>query len=191
MGTRVETSAELVVIQGCMFAGKTGRLIDLLLAARDAGQRVRAFKHQCDTRYSVTELHTHDGRKFPAQPAASAQELAGAVGDAELIGVDEAQFFGRELVDVCHALVEAGCTVIAAGIHHDAWGQDFVPLPLLAAAADEVVTLTSPCGLCGQPAEYTERVVPLEGGSIIGGAKEFEPRCAACFHSLPDPKPVY
>jgi thymidine kinase len=81
--------------------------------------------------------------------------------------------------------------VLVAGIDHDAWGQDFPPLPLLAPHADEDLILCAPCTLCGRPARYSERVAPVVGGDMVGGPGDYLPRCAACFHPLPDPKPVY
>ena len=57
---------QLTVICGCMFAGKTARLIERLSAARVAGLSVAAFKHRLDDRYVATELASHDGRTFPA-----------------------------------------------------------------------------------------------------------------------------
>jgi thymidine kinase len=176
-----------------MFAGKTTRLIERLEDARTAGQRVTAFKHLSDSRYDPRQLATHDGRTFPAVAVVDAAALANAVRatGVEVVGIDEAQFFGRALGDVCRRLVAEGRAVIAAGIHHDAWGQDFPPLPALAEVADEVETRCMPCGLCGAPAEYTQRMVPFTGATMIGGLGEYEPRCRTCFVPLPGPAPVY
>jgi thymidine kinase len=181
----------LVVICGCMFAGKTGRLIAHLQAAQTAGRRVVACKHRLDRRYDPTLLITHDGRRFPAVAVASAGQILREAGPAEVLGIDEAQFFGRELVGVCGEFRAAGGTAIVAGIDHDAWGQPFPPLPELTDLADEVERMEAPCTVCGRPAPYSQRMVPVVAGQMVGGPGEYEPRCADHFQPLPPPAPVY
>jgi thymidine kinase len=181
----------LTVICGCMFSGKTGRLIELLEAERAGERRVVACKHQLDARYDATRLATHDGRSFPAVAAADAGQVLARAGDADVVGIDEAQFFGRPLVAVCQTLIGAGKTVIVVGIDHDTWGQPFPPLPELKTLADEVEQRYARCTVCGQPAEFHQRMVPVIGGNLVGGPGEFEPRCAEHFTPLPPPAPVY
>ena len=181
----------IVVISGCMFAGKTARLIAHLHVAHDAGRRVFACKHCLDTRYDTAELRTHDGRRFPAHPVASAGEIAISAGDAEVVGIDEAQFFGRALLEVCRALAAEGRDVVVAGIDHDAWGQPFPPLPQLKELADAVEPQYAPCTVCGRPAEYSQRVTPVRAGDMVGGPADYKPRCEQCFQPLPGPAPVY
>lgn len=165
----------LVVIRGCMFAGKTARLIALLVAAERAGRRVAAFKHARDCRYARDGLVTHDGRTHPALALVDTQaaRAAATAAVADVIGVDEAQFFWPPLAPLCAEWRAAGRLVLVAGIHHDAWGREFPPLPALAAAADEVDTLAAPCTVCGAPAEFTQRMTPVVDGNLIGGAGDF------------------
>ena len=186
-----EPGGRLIVIAGCMFAGKTARLIERLKAARAAGRRVAAFKHPLDTRYDPTHLITHDGGSFDALAVARANDVLAHAGDADVVGIDEAQFFGRELVAVCQKLRADGKTVIVAGIDHDTWGQPFPPLPQLKALADEVEQRHAPCTVCGQPATFHQRVAPVIDGQLVGGPGEYEPRCPAHFTPLPPPAPVY
>ena len=181
----------MIVICGCMFSGKTGRLIELLEAERERGRRVVACKHQLDARYDATRLATHDGRSLTAVAAADATQVLVRAAGADVVGIDEAQFFGRPLVAVCQTLARAGKTVIVAGIDHDTWGQPFPPLPELKALADEVEQRYAPCADCGAPAEFHQRMVPVIGGNLVGGPNEFAPRCAAHFTPLPPPAPVY
>jgi thymidine kinase len=172
-----------------MFAGKTARLIELLRAARLVGREVRAFKHRLDARYDLHQLMTHDGRSFPAVAVETATEIITHSTGADVVGIDEAQFFGVPLVTVCSQLVAVGASVIVAGIHHDAWGQDFPPLPQLAEIADEVETFTCRCTGCGRPAEYSQRTKPVADENMVGGPQEYEPRCRACFVPLPPAAP--
>ncbi len=182
---------QVVVICGCMFAGKTARLIERLDAARRAGRRVVACKHRLDARYDCDRLVTHDGRDFPALAVADAAEILTHVSDAETVGIDEAQFFGRRLADFCVAMAQSGKHVVVAGIDHDTWGQPFPPLPQLKAVADLVEQRYAPCGVCGRPAEFHQRMVPVIDGQLVGGPHEYQPRCAEHFTPLPPPAPTY
>ena len=190
-GHTTQQSGRLIVICGCMFSGKTARLIDRLSAARRAERRVVACKHQLDNRYDPLRLITHDWRSFNATPVSSASEILACSTGFEVIGIDEAQFFGRDLTLVCQMLAAGRRTVIVAGIDHDAWGQPFPPLPELKAAADEVELLHVPCTICGQPARLSQRMVPVTDETMVGGLGEYEPRCQTCFEPLPTPAPEY
>lgn len=187
----MKPDAGLVVITGCMFAGKTARLIDRLAAAGAAGRRVLACKHRLDARYHPTRLATHDGRSLDAVAVADAAEVAARAAAADVVGVDEAHFFGRPLLGVARALRAAGRAVVVAGIDRDAWGQPFPPLPELVGIADEVERLHAPCAVCGRPAVYSQRMVPVIGGQMVGGPGEYQPRCPEHFAPLPPPRPVY
>ncbi|MBK9120752.1 MAG: thymidine kinase [Phycisphaerales bacterium] len=181
----------LIVVCGCMFAGKTTRLIDQLVAAHLAGRRVLACKHHFDDRYDPAQLATHDRRRFQAVALETATEVLAEAATAEVIGIDEGHFFGRKLVGVCENLVARGCEVWVAGIDHDAWGQPFPPFPELKTIADEVEVLQIPCTVCRAPARYSQRLHPVTDGYMVGGPGDYEPRCAAHFQPLPPPAPEY
>lgn len=170
-----------------MFAGKTARLIALLDEARAAGMTTAAFKHVLDRRYRESELATHDDRHFPAEALAAAEEIEKLARAAQVVGVDEGQFFGPALIEAASRLRAAGKRIIIAGIDYNAWGRDFEPFPGLKAIADAVEVLTRPCGVCGRPARYSQRMTPVVNGQMVGGPGEYEPRCAACFVPLPSP----
>jgi thymidine kinase len=167
-----------------MFAGKTARLIQRLQAAKAAGRRVSAFKHPLDSRYAPTELATHDGRRFPAQTVPDAAMVEVRAAAAEVVGIDEGQFFGPELLEICESLRKQGRHVIVAGIDHDTWGQPFAPFPQLKEVADSVELLHTPCRVCGEPARYSQRMIPVVDGQMVGGPEAYEPRCANCFVPL-------
>lgn len=140
-----------------------------------------------DSAGTATHLRTHDGRWFPARALRSAAQIEACVrkAAAEIIGIDETQFFDVGIIDVCVSLRSAGRIVIAAGIHYNAWGRPFSPLPELMAIANSTEIMTVPCGHCGAAAQFTQRVTPVIAGNMIGGSGDYEPRCAACFRPLP------
>ncbi|NNF57076.1 MAG: thymidine kinase [Rhodothermaceae bacterium] len=179
------------VVCGSMFSGKTEELIRRLRRARIAKQRVEIFKPATDTRY--TELFgdevvvSHDENAIPSQIVHSADQLFLLAGDAEVVGVDEAQFFGMELVDVCQRLARDGRRVIVAGLDQDYRGQPFEPVPQLMAVAEHVTKLHAICVRCGAPANHSQRIV-AQGDRVLVGEKEaYEPRCRRCFEPPTDP----
>lgn len=173
------------LICGCMFSGKSLHLVERVRQARQAGLKVVAFKHSCDDRYGQTHIVTHDGQRAEAMPVASAGQIPSLAGDAQVIVIDEAQFFDDSLVAVCKELAMAGKTVVVAGLDRDSWGLPFEPIPSLGALADRVTRTLAVCARCGEPADYTQRLVPVADRTMIGGAESYEPRCERCFQAPP------
>jgi len=190
-------AGRITVICGCMFSGKSERLVDLVRAARAEGRRVATFKHADDDRYAAGQIVTHTGRRIDATAVRDPRRLVELAGDADLVAIDEAQFFaaltkpacrepdGCDLVEACRALAEQGRDVIVAGLDLDSWGLPFGPVPELAAVADEVVRTHGRCARCGAVANHTQRVVPVEGHRMVGGPESYEPRCHHCFQPPP------
>lgn len=173
------------LICGCMFSGKSGLLLDRLAAARSAGRRVAAFKHAIDHRYHATRIVTHDGQYIEAFPVDRAERVLALADGAEVVAIDEGQFFDADLLEVCRVLIGRGCDVVVAGLDRDAWGLPFEPIPSLAELADAVIRTQARCARCGAVAEFTQRLVPVEGRDMIGGPASYEPRCATCFVAPP------
>lgn len=169
----------LEVICGCMFAGKTTELIRRLTQAGPG--RAVCLRPLTDTRSSAAATTTHDGASFAAVAVAGAAGIVEAAGDAEVVGIDEAHFFGRELVGPVLALVRAGRRVIVAGVERDHRGGPFEPFPGLLIEADEVVKLTACCALCGGPAVHSQRMGHSDARIVVGGADAYQPRCRRCF----------
>src|SRR6185436_2580077 len=105
-------------------------------------------------------------------------------GDAECVASDEGQFFKPVLVDVVRKLCEGGKHVMIACISHDAWGRPFDRMPQLAETADAVEAKLAPCRVCGKPAEFTQRMVPVTTPTMVGGLESYEPRCQDHFTPL-------
>lgn len=170
-----------------MFGGKTEHVIARLRQARSEGKRVRAFKHAIDGRYDPDHLVTHTGDRFEAHRVPDAGAILEDAGNADVIAVDEGQFFKLPLAAVVNSLLDRRVTVLVAGITHDSWGQPFEPIPRLAAIADEVILRQAPCRICGRPSPYTQRMTPVDAEFMVGGVGDYEPRCAEHFTPLPIP----
>jgi len=174
------------VICGSMFSGKTEELIRRLNRARIARQRVEIFKPAMDTRFSETEVISHDENAIPSTPVHAAQQILLLESSADVIAIDEAQFFNTELVDVCNRLARAGKRVIVAGLDQDYLGQPFEPMPQLMAVAEYVTKLHAICVVCGAPANHSQRIVMDESRVLLGAKDAYEPRCRHCFSEVPD-----
>ena len=169
------------VICGSMFSGKTEELIRRLRRAQIARQRVAIFKPVVDDRYAADRLVTHDQQSIPSIPVRHAHEVLERGRAAQVLGVDEVQFFDRTIVDVCQELADAGKRVIVAGLDTDYRARPFEPVPELLAVAEYITKTYAVCVICGNPANRTQRVVPGGGRILVGGHKSYEPRCRRCF----------
>lgn len=113
------------VICGSMFSGKTEELIRRLRRAQIARQSVAIVKPAIDTRYAEDRIVSHSGVSLPSVMVSTARDILERTGDAEVIGIDEAQFFDLDLVEVCEQLADMGKRVIVAGLD-----QDYLARPL-------------------------------------------------------------
>lgn len=169
------------VVCGSMFSGKTEELIRRLRRARIARQRVEIFKPALDTRYAETAVVSHDENAIPSIVVDTPEQILLLCGDAEVIGIDEGQFFGPELVAVCETLARQGRRVIVAGLDQDYRGRPFEPIPQLMAVAEYVTKLHAICVVCGAPANHSQRLTPGDGRVLLGAKEAYEPRCRLHF----------
>jgi thymidine kinase len=179
---RQPTQGWLEVIVGCMFSGKSEELIRRLRRAQIARQRVQIFKPMVDTRYADDHIVSHSEMRIPSQAVASSRMLIERVAaDAEVIGIDEGQFFDLELPMVCNTLADRGLRVIVAGLDQDYLGKPFEPMPQLLAIAEYITKTHAICMVCGNPASHTQRLVASGDRVLVGATGLYEARCRACF----------
>jgi thymidine kinase len=177
------------VICGSMFSGKTEELIRRLVRAQIARQKVQAFKPAIDERYARDHVVSHNGQRIPSDPVEEASEiLERTESGTKVVGIDEAQFLGLELLQVVEMLAEQGVRVIVAGLDQDYRGVPFEPVPQLMAIAESVTKTMAVCVVCGQPANRTQRLVADSDRVLVGAAEAYEARCRSCWS--PDPAKV-
>ena len=169
------------VICGSMFSGKTEELIRRLKRAKIARQRVEIFKPSVEARYSEESVVSHDENAILSTPVATASQILLLVGRADVVGIDEGQFFDFDLLDVCDRLANSGKRVIVAGLDQDYLGRPFEPIPQLMAVAEHVTKLHAVCVVCGAPANHSQRIAEGSERVMIGAASAYEPRCRFCF----------
>ena len=156
------------VICGSMFSGKTEELIRRLKRAEFARQSVEIFKPSIDTRYAEQDVVSHEGNSIPSTPVDSSASILLLGSDTDVVGIDEAQFFDENLIDVCNELANRGTRVIVAGLDLDFKGVPFGPMPGLCAVADEVTKVHAICVRCGALAYVSHRTVDDEKRVLLG-----------------------
>ena len=164
------------VVCGSMFSGKTEELIRRLKRAKIARQRVEIYK-----RYSEEEVVSHDANSILSTPIDTPESLLLLASNAQVVGIDEAQFFDASLVEVCRQLADMGKRVIVAGLDMDFQGKPFGPMPDLMAIAEDVTKVHAICVRCGNLAHVSHRIVKNEAQVLLGEQAEYEPLCRACY----------
>ncbi len=169
------------VICGSMFSGKTEELIRRLRRAAIARQRVEIFKPKIDNRYSEKEIVSHDQQKIKSHTIENPEEILTYALEAQVVGIDEAQFFDDSLVHVSQTLANMGKRVIIAGLDQDYRGKPFDPIPQLLAIAEYITKTHAICVVCGNPANHTQRTSDDTGRVVVGAGNIYEARCRNCF----------
>lgn len=173
------------VICGSMFSGKTEELIRRINRVKIARRNIRIFKPTIDYRYSINDIVSHNQSSTEAIPVMSSMVLFNSVEeDIEVVAIDEAQFFDKDLVSVVQKLAKAGKRVIIAGLDMDYLGQPFGPMPELMAIADDVYKTRAICMKCGRLANFSYRITDSTERVLIGEKQEYMPLCRCCYEEM-------
>ena len=170
------------VVCGSMFSGKTEELIRRLRRAQFAKQKVEIFKPQIDTRYDEIKVISHQGNEIHSTPVPSSSNILLLATDVDVVGIDEAQFFDMELVNVVNQLADSGVRVIIAGLDMDFKGQPFGPMPALLACAEYVTKVHAICMTCGSLAHISHRKTNETNLVLLGETDSYEPLCRDCYN---------
>lgn len=180
----------LEVIAGPMFCGKTEELIRQIRRAAIAKKKIQVFKHVIDNRYgNDKKLFSHAGLSFESDvvnsPSAILKKLRPKT---EIVAIDEAQWFGRDLIPVVKTLLKKKKKVLVAGLALTYDREPFEPIPTLMTMADTVTKLSAICSICGEEAVYHKRITKakdidphLADPAFVGKLDNYQPRCRNCF----------
>ena len=172
------------VICGSMFSGKTEELLRRLKRARFANQHVMIFKPQTDVRYSDKKVVSHDANEIMSTPVENATDILSKVNHADVVAIDEAQFFDDDIIAVCNQLANNGIRVIVAGLDMDFKGNPFGPMPHLMAIAEFVTKVHAICTKTGNLAHFSHRTSENDDLVLLGERTEYEPLSRAAFNKL-------
>lgn len=181
-----EGTGWIEVICGPMFSGKTEELIRRLRRAQIARQAVAIVKPVTDDRYGSGHIVSHNQQRIPSRAIRHSSEILEAAADAQVIGIDEAQFFDAGIVQICEKLADGGKRVIVAGLDQDYTARPFEPIPQLLAMAEYITKTLAICVQCGNPANRTQRVGAARGRIAVGSTELYEARCRRCFVAPPE-----
>lgn len=170
------------VICGSMFSGKTEELIRRLKRAQFAKQKIEIFKPTVDKRYSDLDVVSHDLHSIPCTPIKDPKRMLKVADDVQVVGIDEAQFFGEEVIEVAQELANRGIRVIAAGLDTDYLGKPFGPMPGLMAIAEDVQKVHAICVRCGNLANHSHRLSASKKLVVLGEKDVYEPLCRQCYN---------
>ena len=175
------TGYRFEMIIGCMSAGKSSELIRRVERARLAYLPTIILRPATDTRSKPNHVESRNGLASHAIVVDSAKDILKYSSHAVVIGIDESQFFGDDLIDVVQALLRQRKKIIASGLDLDYRGLPFGVVPHLLALADRVDKLLAVCRKCGSDfACRTQRTVQ-SNEQILVGDSEYEARCIDCF----------
>ena len=169
------------VICGSMFSGKTEELIRRVRRAQIAKMDTIIFKPKVDDRYSPEHIVSHNQMKLNSKIVETSDEILTQSQKAEVVAIDEAQFFDDDIVEICNILAKQINRVIVAGLDTDYRGEPFGPMPNLICEADYVDKLRAICVKCGNPATYTQRTSKDSQRVVIGETDIYEARCRNCY----------
>ncbi len=185
------THGSIEVVCGSMFSGKTDELIRRLVRATIAKQKVQVFKPAIDVRYAVEKVTSHAGSNYDAIPVEKAANILEKLeADTTVVGIDEAQFFDPQIVQIAQELADRGIRVLVAGLDMDFRGEPFGPMPIFMSMAEHVDKLHAICMVCGDEASRTQRLVNGKPARyddpvvIVGASEMYEARCRK-HHEVP------
>lgn len=186
------SQGKIEVVTGCMFAGKTEEIMRRLRRAEIANCNIEVFTPHIDDRFDREIIGSHNGKSWEATVVEMNQdglETMREASEADIIAVDEFNFFEPEFIPVLQALANSGVRVIVSGLDQNFRGEAFSPMDTLMAVADEVDKLSAICEVCGQDATRTQRLVDGDPAAFeeptiqVGGEEAYQARCRDC-HAL-------
>ena len=188
--------AEVGVLYGPMFAGKTTELLRLSRTYDRLGLNTLLVMHEDDDRSNVERIVTHDACASPVskpplrvkslrevvQHVQKRRERGGRRFDA--VFIDEAQFMDTVLDDMwvlARTLGESGGNVWMACISTTFQGKPWPSLAGVPEACTYPIRLYSTCVRCGTSASFSHRKTKSVALCEVGGKESYEPLCASHF----------
>jgi|TARA_B110000263_G_scaffold150726_1_gene130808 thymidine kinase len=173
---------EIEIIYGSMFSGKTEAIIKKIIRAKEEKLKVKVFKPKLDNRFFGEKIISHDKTEIPAISVNNTNEIVRLSKDADVIAIDEVQFFNKDIVKTCVLLSTQGSRIILAGLDMDFLGRPFGSMPELMAIADDIIKLHAICEVCSGPADHTFRISKNKKTIDIGEKNKYQALCRICFN---------
>jgi thymidine kinase len=193
-------SAYLEIILGCMFSGKSTRLVEIYKQCVFCNISVAVINHSLDNRYDDELLSTHDQIKIPCIKTDKLMDvwtddikledsidLIPRINDkfkialSNVILINEGQFF-PDLEEFVRILLDNGKQIYVCGLDGDFERKKFGKLLDLIPLCDKVTKLTSLCSLCknGTPGIFSKRISEETEQTVVG-TTNYIPVCRNCY----------
>ncbi len=169
---------KIEVITGCMFSGKSTELLNRL---KNCSEQYLLVKPNIDTRYGLTNVSTHSGKKESAIVINSLAEVFQKLNGIKVLGIDEAQFFSIRIIKDCEKLKKLGLRIIIAGLNKDYLNKEFKSVTGLIKIADSTTKLYAICNRCSAPANRSHRLSKEKTKILLGHKNSYEPLCKKCY----------
>ena len=117
-------------------------------------------------------------------PVNNSNDILPEAQGADVIGIDEAQFFDDHLPEVVNELASKGIRFVIAGLDMDYTGKPMGPMPDIMAIADDVTKVHAVCIRCGNLAQFSHRKANTTDLFLLGERDVYEPLCRNCFSKL-------
>lgn len=177
---------KLTVNCGSMYSGKSSELLRQGERHLLAGHKVVFIKPAIDLRYAEDEIVTHTGARVEAIRVREIDRIdtITQVLEADVVLIDEVQFFDNWLSMQIMELLDKGKEVYCSGLDMDFMGEPFSLTADLMARADVVNKFKAVCAGCGADATYSGKTNKASKEKRIElGAKElYIPLCRKCFN---------
>ena len=182
--TKHAKNAQIRVICGPMFSGKTKTLIRVIIDYKKENKSVLVFKPKLDNRYATDQVVSHDKDRIAAVEVSEPKQILDYILSVDVIAIDEIQFFDASIVRVCEIIAEKGKACIVSGLDLDYKAQPFGSMPNILAIADEIIKLNSVCTFCSGHARFTHRITSELETVVLGEKNKYTPLCRDCYQEM-------
>jgi thymidine kinase len=192
-------SGHLELFIGPMFSGKTSKLLELYKQNIFCGIPIIVINHSADTRYSQTQLSTHDKIMIPCVQTTHLlniwnydnldepldEDLMNVhfqFRKAQVVLINEGQFFS-DLLECVEDLLKEKKKIYICGLDGDFERKKFGNILDLIPLCDKVIKMNSLCGICkdGTPGIFSLRL-SKEKEQFLIGSDNYIPVCRDCYN---------
>lgn len=176
----------LHLILGCMYSGKTSRLISIYHDYKKKGKNVCAINYKSDTRYHPELMSSHDKVMIPCHRVDKIYDVfknnTDLLQTVDVYIINEGQFF-PDLYDVVKLLVISHKkTVYVGGLDGDFEMKQFGQIINLIPISTSYEKLYAKCTNCHEKASFTKRLTNNSNQILIGGKETHIPVCRKCYN---------
>lgn len=175
--------AELHLIVGCMFSGKSSELLKIISKYNRLKIPVCVVNHSLDKRYGENEIVSHDKKRYPSFQTDSLMSLKDneVFKKSQGVFVEEGQFF-NDLVSFYDLCMGNDKKLYVAGLNGDFQQNSMGQMTKLYPKCDTITKLNAMCSIClkagkQNTAIFTKRVVDSKEVILVDSSESYIPVC--------------